>query len=181
MSEPSLNEFCRTYNLESIANKPTCLKNLKNPLCIDLMLTNKQERFLKAKTVETGLSGFHKMVISVSKTNFKKQKPKIVTYRDYKRFDNEKFRESLITCFSKGKNISHDAFENLILQTLGKMAPLKQKHIRGNQSPFMKKDIHQAIMTRTRLRNRFLKETTQMNRLAYKKQKELLCFINASK
>ena len=59
------------------------------------MLTNKQERFLKAKTFETGLSDFHKMVVSVFKTSFKKQKPKIVTYRDYERFDNEKFRESL--------------------------------------------------------------------------------------
>ena len=57
------------------------------------------------------------------------------------------------------------------MQTLGKMAPIKQKHTRGNQSPFMNKDIHKAIMTRTRLRNRFLKEPTQMNRLAYKKQR----------
>ena len=99
------------------------------------------------------------------------QKPKIVTYRDYKCFDNEKFRESLLTCFSTGKNISYDAFENLLLQTLGKMAPTKQKYIRGNQSPFMNKDIHKAIMTRTRLKNRFLKEPTEMNRLAYKKQR----------
>ena len=171
MSEPSLNEFCQTYNLESIVNKPTCFKNPKNPSCIDLMLTNKQERFLKAKTVETGLSDFHKMVVSVLKNGFKKQKPKIVTYRYYKRFDNEKFRESLITYFSTGKNISYDAFENLVLQTLNKMAPIKQKHIRGNQSPFMNKDIQKAIMTRTRLRNRFLKEPTPMNRLAYKKQR----------
>ena len=61
------------------------------------MLTDKQERFLQAKTVETGLSDFHKMVASVFKTSLKKQKPKIVTNRDYKSFDNEKFRESLIT------------------------------------------------------------------------------------
>ena len=111
------------------------------------------------------------MVVSVFKTSFKKQKSKIVTYRDYKRFDNEKFKESLITCFSKGKNISYDAFENLVLQALGKMAPIKQKHIRGNQSPVVNKDIHKAIMTRTRLRNRFLKEPTHMNGLAYKKQR----------
>ena len=93
ISEPSLNEFCQTYNLESIVNKPTCFKNPKNPSCIDLMLTNKQERFLKAKTVETGLSDFHKMVVSVFKTSFKKKKSKIVTHLDYKRFDNEKLRE----------------------------------------------------------------------------------------
>ena len=153
MSEPSLNEFCQIYKLESIVNKPTCLKNPKNSSCIDLMLANKKERFLKAKTVEIGLSHFHKMVVSVFKTSFKNQKPKIVTYRDYKPFDNEKFRESLITCFSTGKNISYDAFEKLVLKALGKMAPIKQKHIRGNQSPFMNNDIHKAIMTRTRLRN----------------------------
>ena len=100
MTEPFLNKFCQTYNLESIVNRPTCLKSPKNPSCIDLMLTNKQERFLKAKTVETGLSDFHKIVVSVFKTSFKKQKPKIVTYRDYRRFDNEKFRESPITYFS---------------------------------------------------------------------------------
>ena len=141
MSEPSLNEFCQTYNLESIVNKPTCFKNPKNPSCIDLMLTNKQERFLKAKTVETGLSEFHKMVVSIFKKSLKKQKPKIITYRDYKRFDNEKLRESLITCFSTGENISYDAFGNLVLQTLDKMAQIKQKHIIGNQSPFMKKEI----------------------------------------
>ena len=111
------------------------------------------------------------MVASVFKTSFKKQKPEIVTYRDYNCFNNEKVRESHIICFRTGNNISYDAFENLVLQTLGKMAPIKQKHIRGNQCPFMNKDINKAIMTRTRLRNRFLKEPTQMNRLAYKTQR----------
>ena len=48
------------------------------------------------------------------------------------------------------------------------MAPVKQKHIRDNQSPLMNKDIHKAIMTRTRLRNRLLKEPTPMNELAFK-------------
>ena len=78
MSEPSLYEFFQTYNLESIVNKPTCFKNPKYPSCIDLVLTNKQEKFLKAKTVETGLSDFRKMMVSVFKTSFKKQKPEIV-------------------------------------------------------------------------------------------------------
>ena len=50
------------------------------------------------------------------------------------------------------------------------MAPIKQKHIRGDQSSSMSKDTHKAIMTRTRLRNRFLIESTPMNRLVYKKQ-----------
>ena len=50
------------------------------------------------------------------------------------------------------------------------MAPIKQKHIKDNQSSVMNKDIQKATMTRTRLRNRFLKKPTPMNRLAYKNQ-----------
>ena len=51
------------------------------------------------------------------------------------------------------------------------MAPIKQKYIRGNKSSFMNQDIHKAKMTRKKLKNRFLKEATLMNRLAYKKQR----------
>ena len=125
MSGPSLDEFCQTYNLESIVNKPTYLKNPKNPSRIDLVPPNKQERFLEGKAIAAGVSNFHKMVVSVFKTSFKKQKPKIIAYREYKRFDNEKFREILITNFIMGKNISYDASENLVLHALDKMAPIK--------------------------------------------------------
>ena len=74
-------------------------------------------------------------------------------HHHHKRFDNEKLRESLVTYFTTGKNISYDVFENLVLFTFDKMAPIKQKHICGNQSPLMNKDIHKVIMTGTRLRN----------------------------
>ena len=47
LSEPSLDQFCQTYNLVSIVNKPTCFKNPKNPSCIDLKLTNKKPKPLK--------------------------------------------------------------------------------------------------------------------------------------
>ena len=141
-------------------------QNFKNPLCIDLVLTNKQEGFLKAKSVSNGISDFHKVVVFAFKTSFKRK-----SQRWWRSFDNEIFREGLITYFSTGKNISYDAFEILVLQTLNKMLPIKQKHIRSNQSPSMNKDIHKAIMARTTLRNRFLKEPTPINRLAYKKQR----------
>ena len=56
--------------------------------------------------------------------------------------------------------------ENLVLHTLDRVEPIKQKSIRGNQFHFMNKDIynkhiHKVILTRTRLKNRFLKEATR--------------------
>ena len=50
---------------------PTCFNNPKNYSCMNLVLTNKQERFLQTKNVETGRSDVHKMVFSVFKTGSK--------------------------------------------------------------------------------------------------------------
>lgn len=107
--------------------------------------------------------------LSVFETSFKKQKSNIATYRDYKHFNNKKTRKSLIIYFNTAKNISHDAFQSLVMYTLDKMASIKQKYI---QSPFVNKNTDKTIMTRVRLRNRFVKEPIPMNKLAYKKQRK---------
>ena len=41
--------------------------------------------------IETGLSDFHKMTLTLMKVFYKKQEPNIVTYRYYKHFSNEAF------------------------------------------------------------------------------------------
>ena len=50
----------------------------------------------KKKTIETGLSDFRKLTLTVLKSHFLRLKPNIVNYRDYKVFVNNYFRsESL--------------------------------------------------------------------------------------
>ena len=56
---------------------------------------------------------------------------------------------------------------------LDKFAPQKQKHVRANQQPFVNKTILKAIMNRTRLRNKFLKEKSAINRKSYNKLRNL--------
>ena len=41
--------------------------------------------------VETGLSYFHKMSLTVMKVFYKKQSPNIIRYRSYRNFNNEIF------------------------------------------------------------------------------------------
>ena len=55
---------------------PACFKNPNNPSCIDLFLTNRQQCFQQTCAIETGISDFHKMVVTVMKTHYKKQKAK---------------------------------------------------------------------------------------------------------
>ena len=80
-SDPVLNDLCSVYNLFSLVKEPTCFKNPDNPSCIDLFLTNRPRSFQNTLTIETGISDFHKMVITVMKVFYKKQKPKIIQYR----------------------------------------------------------------------------------------------------
>ena len=73
--EDAMQEFCNVYNLKNLVKESTCFKNVDNPSCIDLVLTN------KSSVVETGLSDFHRLTIRIMKTNFSKQTPKVLSYR----------------------------------------------------------------------------------------------------
>ena len=84
MSESAMDIFCETYHLHNLIKGPTCFKNLNKKSCISLLLMNFPDSFLKSQTLETGLSDFHKLTLTVPKMHYKKQKPLVVTYRDYK-------------------------------------------------------------------------------------------------
>ena len=68
MEETSLKEFCDTYNLENLIKEPTCFKNPCNPTLIDMFLTNRVNFFKNSSVIETGISDYHKMTITVLKT-----------------------------------------------------------------------------------------------------------------
>ena len=49
----------------------TCFKSVENPSCVDLILTNNAMAFQNTTTVFTGLSDFHKLVLTVSLVSLK--------------------------------------------------------------------------------------------------------------
>ena len=64
------------------------------------------------------------------------------------------------------------------LYLLGKNAPLRKRHIRANQKNLMDRELNQAIMVKSKLRNKFLKLKTEENRLACAKQRNYFSSIN---
>ena len=94
-SELCLNDFCDIYNLKNLVKKPTCYKSPDNPSCIDLFLANRPRTFQCTITIETGISDFHKLVVTVLKNFYKKQRPKTIRYRCYKNFENSNFCQDL--------------------------------------------------------------------------------------
>ena len=92
------------------------------------------------------------------KTTFKKFQPRIIHYRDYKYFQNNRYRDELTklsNIFSENNNIRLTEFLSICKDTLDQYAPGKQRYTRGNQLSFMSKNILKEIMKRTRFRNQF--------------------------
>ena len=57
------------------------------------------------------------------------------------------------------------------MDTLNSCVPMKKKYARGNQMPFMTKNLSKEIMARSRLKNEYLKHKTEENHLLYTQQK----------
>ena len=76
-SNISVKDFCDVYGFKHLIKESTCYKNPNNPKCINLMLTNKNRSFQNSCAIETGLSDFHKMAVSVLKCYFAKVELKV--------------------------------------------------------------------------------------------------------
>ena len=115
MEHSTLNDFCNLYSLTNLINKPTCWKNPAKPTCIDLIPTNRPKFFQSTNVIETGLFDIHKMVVTITKTTFRKLKPKIINYRKYKNFSNDIFRDTLLEELSQIPiNRDDDGFNKLL-------------------------------------------------------------------
>ena len=143
--------------------------------CIDLILTNIPRGFQSIYVIETGLSDFHLMTLTVMIKNFKKIKPRSVNSRSYNNFSNEYYRKCLFNELKRETFVNNDQgfkkFCDMSIKLLNKHAPIKKKYKRGNQMPFITKDLSKAIMKRSKLRNNYLKNKTNANRMLYKKQR----------
>ena len=142
---------------------------------LDVILTNKPNCFQKTSAFETGLSDFHKLVVTIFRSTFKKLPPRIIKYRSYKNFNEKNFVYELDQQLIQGDvyktENSFSKLTEILSETLNKHAPIKSKTVRGNQAPFMNKVISKSIMNKSRIKNKYLKWPSRENYLAYKRIK----------
>ena len=93
--ETCLDTFLYQYEFKDLNKERTCYKNSENPSNIDFILTNNPRSFSNTSKLFTGLSDFHKLVLSVFKTIFCISKPKEITYKNFKNFEEESFNQEL--------------------------------------------------------------------------------------
>ena len=173
MTDANLKDFCNLYLRKNLIKKTTCFKNPRNLITIDLILTNRPRNFCNSDTLETGLSDFYKLTVTVLKTFFKKQSPKVISYRNYKNFSNDLFLTDLINEVSSNDILEGDlnGFLDACKRSPDYQAPGKEKYTRANQAPFLTKEINKEIMIRSILRNKFLRCRSDENKKAYNEQR----------
>ena len=66
---------------------------------------------------------------------------------------------------------AYENFKQPFLDITNKHAPVKTKMIRGNNAPFMNKELSKEIMARSKLRNKFNRHKTKTNWKNYTKQR----------
>ena len=72
IDEQHMQSFYDNYSLKSLIRQPTCCKNIEKPTCIDLILTNMPHCFQSKCVIETGLSNFHLMSLTIIRKSFQK-------------------------------------------------------------------------------------------------------------
>ena len=127
--------------------------------------------------IETGLSDFHKMSLTVMKVFYKKQRPKIIRYWNFRNFDNELFinevKNSIEQEYCQNQSLEFGSFKKKVDNILQKHAPLKKPYVRANQAPFVDKNINKHNMKRNHLCNSFLDTKSDIDRKAYNTQQNL--------
>ena len=164
-----LEELLSLFNIKSFISSPTCFQSV-NPTCIDLILTNQGDLFSNPNTCEVGICDHHHLVSTMLNKNISKGSTKTLFYRDYKKFEENKFARDLTHELQNIKNLSYSQFEKAFVTVLDNHVPLKKKQSRFNHSAFMTKDLRKASMTRSRLKNIY-KKGSYDNWDKYKKQR----------
>ena len=115
---------------------------------------------------------------------FTKQKHETIFYRNYKKFDNLKFKEALNRELMKHdlNNIDYENFHEIVLSVLNAHPPLKKKHLSANHATLVTKEFRKAVMKRARLRNVYLKnELKQLKQLTIINETFVLAFLGNRK
>ena len=163
-------------NLTNLIKTETCFTK-SNESLIDLFLTNKLLSFQKTRVTETGLSDYHNLISTFFKSHFIRLRPRVITYRNYKKVDENVFLNDLqkleIKLDEQNSESSYSLSSNKFLEVLKEHAPLKKKVLKGNHSPFVSKEFQKAIYTRSKMKSKLNQNPSRENVLAYKKHRNI--------
>ena len=113
------------------------------------------------------------MTTSILKIFFEKKEPIKINYRSFKIFNDSNFKNELKNSLQNHnqETMQYDELKDIFMKVLNTHAPAKQRVTRGNSQPFMNKKLSKAFMHRSKLKNLYNKNPTELNKTNYKRQR----------
>ena len=152
----ALNDFCLTFNLTQLINKPTRVTENGESLIDVVMTTN--EKLISSNDVLMSTISDHNLVYISLKLKKPRVKPSYVTIRSYTNYSADNFLRDLsytpfhIISLFDDFNDQVDVFNELFLVVLNQRAPVKRVKIRYKPNPFITPGIRQLMKTRDQWR-----------------------------
>ena len=111
------------------------------------------------------------IVLTIFRSQLVKGNVKANLYRDYNSFDIKLLKEDLDKNPKSNNTDNLSDFQNTFTTVLHKHAPIKKKILKFNNNPDMSKALRKAIMHRSKLKNIYNKNRTDVNWASFKKQR----------
>ena len=109
---------------------------------------------------------------------FQKLKPRMVTYRDYSKFEDTSFINDLNYHLYNPIALTYSNFKSIFETIINRHAPVKTKFLRANNKPHMTKSLRKAIMLRSRLKNKANRSQLPEDLACYRTQRNLVVNLN---
>ena len=176
-----LEDMNELFDLKNLVKDPTCFMKDAKPSLVDVILTNKNQNFMKTGQCDTGLSDWHNMTFTVLKGNFLHYNNSQFEYRSFQGFvDREVFLQDLQRVPWHVPHVFDDindvywAHDSLFREVINEHVPLKLKKRRKNSASFMNCELRRAIYFKKVLRRKYLKNKTDKNWTKFTKQRNLV-------
>ena len=115
------------------------------------------------------------MIITTFRSSYTHEQPQNIIHKNYKNFNVQHFLNDLETNLTLEEQastcISYDKLTKIFKETTDKHVPQKKPKIRGNQAPFLTKELSKQIMKRSKFKNLYYKLLSRENFLTYKNKK----------
>ena len=169
-------EVCNRYSLDQVIDKPTRVVQNSQTL-IDLIFTSNSSKVIKCGVHHIAISDHSLVYIIWGKSRSTLTHHVYKKFRHFKDFNESDFQAD-VSKFEWNRiyntsdlNESANEFQNLLLPTCDKNAPVKKKKVKKNNLPWINADILKLIRERDSIKNKAVKTNSDDDWKTYKKIK----------
>ena len=163
------------FGLKQIIEKPTRITETTRTL-IDAVLTNTPANIVDTDVIATSI-GDHDMPGCIRKINNGRFNPRLITCRDYKRYNVENMKSDLKkvdwTPFYSLRNVNEAwaKMKNILSDIFGRHAPKISKKVRGKPAPWLNNEVKALMNDRDKLLRRSRRTRKESDISAYKRKR----------